>query len=65
MNKINRILVQPAGRDLQRIVEPLANYICATDKPKRALLSALAVLFHEVESTNRVALSYFRTFSEN
>ena len=65
MNNINRVLVQPAGRDLQRIVEPVANYICATDEPKRALLSALAFLMHEVESTNREALSHFRTYSEN
>jgi hypothetical protein len=65
MNNVNCVLGRSAGSDLQRVVEPLANYICATDQPKRALISALAVLFHEVESTNRAAISHFRTYSEN
>ena len=65
MNRVNRVMSQPAGSDLQRIIEPLANYICATDQPKRALLSALAVLRHEVETTNRAARTHFRGYSEN
>jgi hypothetical protein len=65
MNSTNHVLRRTGGGDLQRIIEPLANYICAADEPKRALLSALAVLFHEVESTNRMALTHFRAFSEN
>jgi hypothetical protein len=65
MNHINSRLSRTGGSDLERIIEPLANYICAARDPKQALLSVLAVLRHEVETTNRVALSYFRTFSEN
>jgi hypothetical protein len=65
MNTFNRFADRPIRSDLARIVEPLANYICATDEPNRALLSALAVLFHEVEATNRAALAQFRSFSEN
>ena len=65
MNNINSRLNRTAGNDLERIIEPLANYICATDQPRRALLSILAVLRHEVETTNRAALSHFRTYSEN
>lgn len=41
------------------------NYICATDRPKRTLMSALAALIHEVELTNRAAITHFHTFSEN
>ena len=65
MNNINRIQNRPTGSDLRQMVEPLANYICATDEPKRALMSALAALVHEVESTNEVALTHFHTFSQN
>jgi hypothetical protein len=55
-----------SGRsDLRQIVEPLANYICATDQPRKALLSALAALFSEVEATNRAAISCFHSYSEN
>lgn len=64
MNSVNRF-VEPATGELRRVVEPLANYICATDQPRAALLSALAALFREVEATNRAAAMHFRTFSEN
>jgi hypothetical protein len=61
----NRLKNRPAILDLRQMVEPLANYICATDEPKRALMSALATLVHEVESTNEVALTHFHAFSQN
>lgn len=47
------------------MIEPLANFICAADEPKRALMIALAALVHEVESTNKIALRHFHTFSRN
>ena len=61
------IIHRPARRahDLKQIVEPLANYICAAQQPKQALLSVVAALRHEVELTNRMALSHFRSYSEN
>ena len=61
----NRLKTRPAASDIRQMVEPLANYICATDEPKRALMNALAALVHEVESTNEVALTHFHTFSQN
>ena len=61
----NRLKNRPIVPDFRQLVEPLANFICATDEPKRALMSALAALVHEVESTNDVALSHFHTFSQN
>jgi hypothetical protein len=45
--------------ELERVIEPLASYICATDQPKAALKSALAVLFAEVDETIRVANAQF------
>ena len=61
----NRLKNRPAVLDFRQLVEPLANVICATDEPKRALMSALATLIHEVESTNEVALTHFHNFSQN
>jgi hypothetical protein len=61
----NRLKSSPAATDIRQMIEPLANFICATDQPKRALMSALAALIHEVESTNEVALTHFHTFSQN
>jgi hypothetical protein len=46
---------QRAISDLERVIEPLANYICAADHPKAVLQRALTVLYSEVEHTNRVA----------
>jgi hypothetical protein len=48
-----------SNHDLTHVIEPLASYICAADQPREALLSALAVLFDEVEGTNRAALLHF------
>jgi hypothetical protein len=59
MNAINLDFDLPIASDLQRVIEPLASYICAADQPRAALVSALAVLFSEVEQTNRVALDHF------
>jgi hypothetical protein len=47
------------NRDLAQVIEPLASYICAADKPKEILLSALAVLLEEVKATNSAALKHF------
>ena len=49
---------------LAKVIEPLASYICATERPKSALLSALAVLVREVEATNRAAIGHFHNRSE-
>jgi hypothetical protein len=65
MIKINRALRLSTERDLERVVEPLASFICATDRPRTALISALAMLCSEVEQTNRAAISYFAILSEN
>jgi hypothetical protein len=65
MIKINRALQWAAQSDLERVVEPLASFICATDRPKAALIRALAILKSEVEQTNRAAHAHFATVSEN
>jgi hypothetical protein len=65
MIKIDRASGRAPESNLERVVEPLASFICATDRPKATLISALAILFSEVEQTNRVANSHFATVSEN
>jgi hypothetical protein len=65
MNRFNLDLDVPGKRDLERVIEPLASYICAADQPRAALASALAVLFSEVEQTNREALDLVSAFSNH
>jgi hypothetical protein len=65
MNANNRISNRSNVIDLRQIVEPLANYICATDQPRQALASAIAVLFREVEATNQAAIAHFQSHLAN
>jgi len=46
-------------RELFPVVEPLANYICAAERPREALRSVLTALFREVQHTNQIAWTYF------
>jgi hypothetical protein len=48
-----------AHDDLAQVIEPLASYICAADRPREALLSALSALFDEVQGTHRATLMHF------
>jgi hypothetical protein len=45
--------------DLEQVIEPLASYISAADRPREALLSALSALFDEVKETHRATLMHF------
>jgi hypothetical protein len=47
-----------ANGDLAQVIEPLASYICAADRPREALLSALSVLFDEVQGTHKATLMH-------
>lgn len=38
------------------LIEPLADYITAADRPREALLAALSALFDEVQGTHRATL---------
>lgn len=51
--------------ELERVVEPLASYICATDKPQTALFSVLALLCRQIDATNGAASAHFRRFHES
>jgi hypothetical protein len=57
MTAIDEGLNRSTRAELRRVVEPLASYICATERPRSALRSALSVLFHEIAATHRAALN--------
>jgi hypothetical protein len=46
------------NQDLLQIIEPLANYISAADRPRETLLSALSALFDEVKGTHKATLMH-------
>jgi hypothetical protein len=58
MNATHSQLQRTSNPALNQIVEPLANYICAADRPRETLLSALSLLFDEVQGTHRATLAH-------
>jgi hypothetical protein len=44
--------------NLLQIIEPLASYISAADRPRETLLSALSALFDEVKGTHKASLMH-------
>ncbi|MCE9553015.1 MAG: hypothetical protein K8T91_06510 [Planctomycetes bacterium] len=63
---MNRLSLEPKRQlkcDLERVIEPLVSYICATERPKTALTRALALLVNEVEQTNQAANARAAVFS--
>jgi hypothetical protein len=65
MNRFNSVTQRLSRNDLEQVIEPLASYICACEQPKTALMSALALLFREVEGTNRAALAHYQAYLQN
>jgi hypothetical protein len=49
---------------LQRVIEPLASYICAAEHPRAALDQAFSLLFKEVAQVNRVARAQVARFAQ-
>jgi hypothetical protein len=44
--------------DLRRVIEPLADYICAADQPRALLQLACSALFDEVAAVTREARAH-------
>ena len=63
MSSVNREPRQAAASDLERVLEPLVGYICATEHPKAALNRAFAVLTNEVAQLNRTARGHVANFA--
>lgn len=65
MNTLNRNRKQSAYSDMERVIEPLASYISATNQPMTTLVSALAALVSEVKKTNRAASAHVTACMEH
>ena len=46
------------SRELSQVIEPLASYVSAADRPREALLSVITALFDEVQGTHRATLMH-------
>jgi len=64
MNRVNCQPPRATNLELERMIEPLASYIRANDRPRAALVSALNALFDEVEQTHRAASTQVAAFSQ-
>ena len=62
MNTLNCVCDRTTNNELEHVVEPLASYICASDKPSTALHFVLAALRRQVDATNELASTHYRTF---
>jgi len=60
MNRISNHFETKQRSELDRVVEPLADYICATERPAAVLRSVFSALLRSVEETNRLAKSHFQ-----
>jgi hypothetical protein len=58
MTTANNQQRQTLIHDLSQVIEPLASYICAADRPRETLLSVLTKLFDEVEGTHKATLMH-------
>jgi hypothetical protein len=58
MNATSIAREQNPHSDLTQVIEPLASYICAADRPRETLLSVLSALFDQVSGTHKVALMH-------
>jgi hypothetical protein len=65
MKRVNSTLNRGIESQLQSVVEPLANYISATNRPRAALKSALSILISTLQETNRAASAHVATIVEN
>ena len=64
MNRLPQLSAKTEA-DLQKLVEPLASYISATNHPRAALLLALFLLVSSLQEIGDAANNYLATFSEN
>ena len=61
MTPVDRAIPRTSAADLRRVIEPLADYICATDEPRALLELACSVLFDEVAAVTREARAHVAT----
>ncbi len=60
MSTNSQLQNRPSLVDLERMVELLANYICASEQPANTLHAAVARLQREVRDTHEAALRHLQ-----
>ncbi len=65
MNNTPPLTHQATLIDVDRVIEPLASYLCATEQPERVLKLALDALYSRIEQTNRTADEHLAAFRES
>lgn len=65
MDRLNHQLPPNTETDLQKLVEPLASYICAVDCPRTVLLRTLVKLYEEVGLIYQAAQQQVAVMGEN
>jgi hypothetical protein len=58
MTQAVRTARRATAADLRRVIEPLAGYICAADRPRALLDLAYSILFHEVAEVTQQARAH-------
>jgi hypothetical protein len=61
----NRPLDRQAEADLKRLIEPLADYICAANRPSVALVWTLIFLLHDTSQIHALATEHLQTLKEH
>ena len=65
MNRRNLHQSSKTEADLKKLVEAVASYISATNRPRATLIMALIMLVSNVQEIGDAANTYLATFSEN
>jgi len=65
MNRLNMHQSSKTEADLKKVVEPLASYISATNRPQATLILALIMLVNNVQEIGNAANTYLATSNKN
>ena len=65
MNNTQTQTHQATLMEMDRVIEPLANFVCATEQPETVLKLALDALYSRIEQTNRAAGEHVAAFLES
>lgn len=59
MISVSRVLERSTDGELAKVVEPLADLVCASERPEVILRSILTVLHRRIQATNTLASAHY------
>jgi hypothetical protein len=65
MNPLSIHLPPKTEAELQSLIEPLASYIAAVNRPRVVLIAALLLLLENLREIDEAATAQIASFSEN